>query len=126
MSRQCLTCGKRAYSDYCVQHKPRKPLNKLGKRGKQNKITSDRFRSTLNPDQIYYCYLQIHEYCPVTLTADQVVPEHVKSKSGSPELRDSLENIKKACTWCNGLKGSRSLENLAKEYPHLTKYLTNG
>lgn len=26
MSHQCTVCGKRAYSSYCVQHKPRKPI----------------------------------------------------------------------------------------------------
>ena len=28
MSKVCITCGKRAYSDYCVAHKPRKPLKR--------------------------------------------------------------------------------------------------
>jgi len=28
MAKVCLTCGKRAYSDYCVSHKPRKPLKR--------------------------------------------------------------------------------------------------
>ena len=26
MAKVCTVCGKRAYSDYCVQHKPRKPI----------------------------------------------------------------------------------------------------
>jgi len=123
MSRVCLTCGKRAYSAYCMQHKPRKPINKIGKRGKQNAKTSKLFRDTLNRLELHICYLQIHEYCPGTMLAEQVVPEHVKSKSGSPELRDDLNNIWKSCVWCNGLKGSRSLENLSTEFPHLKKYL---
>ena len=26
MATTCLTCGKRSYSDYCMQHKPKKPI----------------------------------------------------------------------------------------------------
>lgn len=29
MARHCIICSKRAYSDYCVQHKPRKPINQV-------------------------------------------------------------------------------------------------
>ncbi len=124
MSKHCLKCGKRAYSDYCMQHKPRKPISKIGKQGKLNQATSKEFRDSLEPDRIYVCYLQIHPYCLRQLRYEQVVPEHVEAKSRSPHLRHNLKNIWVSCVFCNGLKGSRSLENLAKEYPHLKKYLT--
>lgn len=32
MSKSCCICGKRAYSDYCFQHKPKKRIAQKGKR----------------------------------------------------------------------------------------------
>lgn len=31
MGKTCIVCGKRAYSDYCVSHKPRKRITQRGK-----------------------------------------------------------------------------------------------
>ena len=35
MSKQCSVCGKRAYSDFCMQHKPRKRIAQKGKQSKE-------------------------------------------------------------------------------------------
>lgn len=32
MSKSCQVCGKRAYSDFCMQHKPRKQITKKGRK----------------------------------------------------------------------------------------------
>lgn len=31
MSRYCIVCGNRAYSDYCFQHKPKKRITQKGR-----------------------------------------------------------------------------------------------
>lgn len=91
----------------------RTPIKKIGKQTKQWIIT----RATWirkNPPPIdgkyWLCYLQIHEWCPVKLTAETITLDHVISRSHAPGLRFNAENLKPACKWCNGEKGSRTLE----------------
>lgn len=49
--------------------------------------------------------------------------EHVEAKVRSPEKVFDVTNIKPACSWCNAIKGSKSLEELSEVYPQLEKYL---
>lgn len=113
MAKHCIVCKKKAYSDYCVHHKPRKLPNKFGKQAKKNaqttKIFRERIKSEADQYGMVYCYLQISPLCPKRLSLDQVVPEHVLPKSGNPELRHDQNNIKIACTFCNNEKGSKRL-----------------
>lgn len=112
MSWSCKTCGKRSYSDYCVQHKPRKPIKQRGKVAIANAKTTKEFLD-LNPpraDGYWTCYLQITPECPRNyLTMEYLVPEHVIPKSGSAKLRHDQSNIKVACSFCNTSKGSKRL-----------------
>lgn len=106
-----------------MTHKPRKPLQTrkpikaLGKRGKANQRTTARWREQ---NTEFICYLRISPLCLVFLDEQTAVPEHVipKSKSSQTDAHD-ITKIRAACTFCNELKGSRTLEKLAEEFPQL-------
>ncbi len=69
------------------------------------------------------CYLQISIMCPKKLTKHTMTLEHVKSKKSRPDLKYDLDNILPACSWCNYMKGSKSLDQLARIWPKLIKYI---
>lgn len=131
MSRQCQRCGKRAYSDYCVAHKPRKPLRTtkgsivpLGRRiGKQ--AAADRetklqwIQNNITEEGVWYCYLNIAPNCLRVLTIETLTIDHVIPKGRGLKYRHDPNNLKPACFWCNSLKGSRTIEALSTEFPHL-------
>lgn len=129
---KCKICNKRSYSDYCYLHKPYKPIKKQAKikrvsakTKKQNDILRIMWYRKNRPDQYgrWECYLQISSQCPVSLTRQTLTLEHVESKVRSPEKKFLVSNIKPSCSWCNRLKGSKSLEELARVYPRLQKYI---
>jgi len=115
MSKTCTypDCMRGCYGEFCLMHKPRKPINKFGKQAKKNAKTTkefiERLKSEADQYGTVYCYLQISPLCPKRLSLDQVVPEHVLPKSGNPELRHDQSNIKAACIFCNNMKGSQRL-----------------
>ena len=69
------------------------------------------------------CYLQISSMCPKSLSRNLLSLEHVKPRSKNPELKYKIENIKPSCLSCNEMKGSRTIEELSKIWPHLLKYM---
>lgn len=120
-------CDRGTYGEFCMMHKPRKPIqtrtriNPIGKRGKRNQDTTRRWREQ---NTEFTCYLRISPMCLIHLDEQTAVPEHVKPKSKSTqEEAHDITKIRAACTFCNQLKGSRTLESLAKEYPHLQRLL---
>lgn len=129
----CKICGSYwHYQSFCSR-KPQTQINrnKLGKIRPRNK-TVQREREFKNqylqdnpPDQwgYYLCYLQIHPLCPKRLTVEQMTLEHIIPAGRGEKYKYDPKNIKPACAFCNGLKGSRTLEALAKDYPHLKVYL---
>lgn len=118
MARTCTVCGKRAYSDYCVQHKPRNPIKSLKKplqhiplpsprkrikqKAKQGLLwdaTRDRwFKEHQAP---YICH-----YCGKFLPRKQTTLDHKIPRSRAPELRHDFDNLVPCCYSCNSLKGS--------------------
>lgn len=113
MARTCKRegCNRNCYGEYCLLHKPRKPIPRVGKVAKKNAETSREFFKQNKPDQYgyYTCYLQIHEWCPKRMRPEDTYPEHVIPKSGDPSKRNDQSNLKPACHWCNGMKGSRRI-----------------
>lgn len=128
MAKQCTVCGKRAYSDYCVRHKPRKPIavNKPLPRPTKRirseavKTREKRLETTAKwfehnpPDRNgnWHCYISKHPQCPRILTVDTIVLEHDLSKARRKDLQFDITNIHPACAFDNKAKGSLS----AKEY----------
>jgi hypothetical protein len=125
MSKTCQRegCDRGCYGEFCMQHKPRKAiqtrtrLNPIGKRGLANQQTTKAWREQ---NTEFVCYLRISPMCLINLDEQTAVPEHVKpkSKSTQAEVHD-ITKIRAACTFCNALKGSRTIESLAKDFPHL-------
>lgn len=90
----------------------RTPIKKIGKQAKQWFITRATWirKNPPDADGYWYCYLQIHEWCPVKLTLGTLTLDHVISRSHDPKLRFNLQNLKPSCKYCNVEKGSRSIE----------------
>lgn len=116
----CLVCNKRAYSDYCVQHKPKKPIkssikplkrtplppprkriNQRGKVAKQWTETRNQWFID-NPAEFYVCYL-----CKKLIPKNETTLDHKIPRSRSPSLRFDPSNLAPCCWTCNGAKGSR-------------------
>lgn len=128
MAKQCTVCGKRAYSDYCVQHKPRKPIavrTPLPRptkhiRPEATKTRDKRLAATAAwfeqnpPDRNgnWRCYISKHPQCPKVLNRRTLVLEHDLSKARRKDLQFDVTNIHPACAFDNKAKGSLS----AKEY----------
>lgn len=96
--------------------KKRTPLKRIGKHTKQWYITRATWIKN-NPadDEGYWdCYLQIHPWCPKRLTIDTLTLDHVVARSRDPSKRFSADNLRPACTYCNEMKGSRSLDELKR------------
>jgi 5-methylcytosine-specific restriction endonuclease McrA len=72
------------------------------------------------PDEWGYwlCYLRISPRCLVRIDLDQLTIDHV-----IPRSRHKDTKLMPCCTFCNSLKGSRSLETLLQEYPHLNNVI---
>ena len=126
MAQTCNKCGKRSYSKLCFRHKPKAKIKRVSdKKALKNNLLRKKWYKKNPPDQFerWECYLQISEYCPVRLTKGMLTLEHVEAKVRSPEKVYDVRNIKPACSYCNKLKGSKSLEELSVTYPQLNKYI---
>lgn len=123
MAKGCTSCGSPDHTQFYCRSTPRKPietksrLKPIGKRGKKNQDTTRRWREQ---NTEFICYLRISPRCLIHLDEHTAVPEHVnpKSKSSQDDAHD-ITKIRAACTFCNELKGSRTITTLAETYPHL-------
>jgi len=104
-------CGKCSYN---LHAKPRKPMKRLGKVGKQ--WLADRAEWVTNnpPDHQGYwaCYLQISPQCLGRMDLDQLNVEHMARRTRHPEQRRDQSYLRPACGPCNELKGSKDLEEI--------------
>lgn len=124
----CRTWGGKgkAGKDPVDKLKMYKPLRNESKKSHSKRMSTRRVWFENNPPDEngnYICYLQISSMCPKTLSKQLLTLEHVQPKTKAPELKYDTSNIRPACTWCNRSKASRSLEQLAKIWPHLQVYL---
>lgn len=132
----CKYCGEIGHYEAWCFYKPRKPIKVKTKthapkpkikpesdktRSKRLKLRRAFFRQY--PDGVFTCYLQISANCMKELNTGTVLLEHVKPRVRYPNLTYEVKNVKPSCSFCNGLKGSRELEQLAKIYPQLKRYL---
>lgn len=92
----------------------RTPIKKIGKQTKQWFVTRATWIKNNPPDKdgYWYCYLQIHPWCPVRLDIEHLTLDHVVSRSHDPKKRFSADNLRPACKYCNSEKGSRSLDQI--------------
>jgi len=92
-----------------------KPINRVGKQTKHWLITRATWIKKHPPaidGKYWLCYLQIHPWCPVRLDIEHLTLDHVVSRSRDASLRFNQDNLQPACIYCNGEKGSRSLDQV--------------
>lgn len=119
--KPCSYCGKTNHNSLQCFDKPRVPLKKKKLETYEKELETKHGWFKANPGPSYECYLQISELCPKLLTRDTVIQEHMIPKSRGEKYKYDIKNIRPACEFCNFIKGSRTLENLAKDYPSLTR-----
>lgn len=124
----CKYCDSDNHFSIDCLDKPRGPLKstkqvryRLGKNAAKDIEFKNQWIQDNPPPWI--CYLQIHPWCPYKLDVYNMTLEHVEPKSKAPGKRHSKKNIRPACEFCNNLKGSRSLEQIIINYPHVEQML---
>ena len=119
---KCKNCGQIGhYQTFCF-YQVHEPIKKESEKAKVKRImTKRRWLKENPPDENgqWTCYLQISAYCLKKLTKYTLTLEHVEAKVRRQELKYNTKNIRPACSWCNKLKGSRSLAELAIDFPHV-------
>ena len=105
---QCLICHKRAYSEYCVQHKPRKPivlrkpLPPPKKRIKQRGKGYDKYELFKHTVAIPYLDATFGRKCQVCGTSQNNLDiNHIKKRGSHPELKYELTNLEYVCRKCH-------------------------
>lgn len=121
--KPCKHCGLKGHFSYACYQNPkrtlkqlkRSPINKVGKQTKQWLVTRASWIRH-NPPPIegkyWMCYLRIHPWCPGRIDVAHLTLDHVVSRSRDPSKRFTADNLKPACIYCNGEKGSKSLDQV--------------
>ena len=97
---KCLKCGKRAYSEYCLQHKKRKPITKYGKEAK-------RYTEFRKEVAIPYLDRQFGHKCRMCSRTDGLELDHIHSRGSRPELKYQISNLQWLCFDCHRKKTDR-------------------
>lgn len=94
MGMACMICGKRAYSEYCVQHKPRKPITQHGKRA----IAYETWR-----DEVAIPYLDSHfgHFCAWCNATENLDVDHIKTRGSRADLKMDVNNVRFLCRSCH-------------------------
>lgn len=123
--KPCKYCKLKGHFPYQCPYNPKKAIQRkkgikrtrikrVGKKTKQWFITRATWIRKNPPDKngYWYCYLQIHPWCPVKLTLETLTLDHVVSRSRDASKVFSKDNLRPACKYCNEKKGSKSLEQV--------------
>lgn len=125
--KPCRYCHQMGHWSFqCFQKPGRKVIAPESNMARTQRIrTANRWFKENPPDEngYWYCYLQISVSCPYKLTRRLVQLEHVYPKVKRPDLKYNTRNIKPACPFCNKLKGSRTVDQLARSFPSLAKLI---
>lgn len=90
----CVVCGKRAYSNYCARHKPRKPITKQGKRYREY----EQWKRTIAIPFLDESFGHVCDWegCGATENLDV---DHIKTRGSRPDLKMNLTNIRYLCRY---------------------------
>lgn len=129
----CKICGKKSESQFCVLHKPRKPLNKkpINKISDKGKIKKEEKKEIQKEDWLFYDdiwhhRLHICEHCEKWIGNDEPLTtyfDHILEKSKHPHLRHVKENIWLLCPDCHSAKTNGYLTQKMKDKIEQTKKL---
>lgn len=109
----CTVCNKRAYSEYCVAHKPRKPIQtktvpKRGKRPKQQSVREiqyQQWKEEIARPYLVKLYNNVCSCCGREAGINEKLDiEHTLNKGSHPELKRDLDNLTLMCRPCHRLK----------------------
>lgn len=90
MSKTCLYCGKRSYNDYCMQHKPRKPIPQKGKRT----IEYEKWRDEVARPYLVKKYGRRCAACGGKRCGNKRLDvDHIKNRGSHYHLRMDLKNV---------------------------------
>lgn len=128
-SKPCKLCGSMWHTAFGCKYRPKKPLKNSAtplrlespkNRQKRLKMSQAWFRANPSDKDGYWeCYLRISRLCPIKLRRETITLEHVYAKVRRPDLKYEPLNLKPSCSFCNKMKGSRSVAQLAKVFPHI-------
>ena len=93
----------------------RKPIKKESTKARKLRLEANKMFYRLNPsnaDGNWFCYLGIAPNCTFVLNNRTLVIEHVIPRVKSRKDKYNPHNLKPACTHCNELKGSWTLQQL--------------
>lgn len=117
---KCKTCGKNAESEYCFQHKPRKPLPKA----KMSSFPVKKLDNSRNISDMNAFFLQVWngrkehkcENCGKWLGKEPLsyMFDHLLEKSKHPELKYEEDNIMLVCLECHNNKTRGFLTDLVR------------
>lgn len=118
--KPCKLCKELGHFTYQCRLRPRKelkrtPIKKIGKTTQRWLDTRAQWIADHPPTvegKYWLCYLRIHPWCPVRIDRDHMTLDHVVSRSHAPGLRFEADNLRPACSYCNTMKGSRSLDSV--------------
>ena len=120
---KCKTCGKNADSEYCFQHKPRKPLTKTKMLNTFNKNVKN-VDNKRNISDMNAFFLQVWknrkqhdcENCGKWLGKEPLsyMFDHLLEKSKYPELKYEEDNIMLVCLECHDNKTRGFLTDLVR------------
>lgn len=121
----CKYCKKEGYhSQLMCFNKPRRPIKSKVDLTWRDTVSKWKLANPPNLNGNWICYLQISKMCLGRIDKHSLTLDHVIPKSRGIEYKYDINNLKPCCMPCNSLKGSRTLENLSKDYPQLKGYLT--
>ena len=113
--KYCDDCDITHYPIMCF-NKPRVRLRTISTKTLSKTQATRHLWLKLNPPTeqgFWICYLNISPFCLLKLTQATLKLDHVKARSRYPELKYDVSNLRPACEFCNDMKGSRDLEELA-------------
>lgn len=122
--KYCNNCGVTHTPIMCFS-KPRKSLKIKHDLTWDQTVAKWKLANPPNLNGNWVCYLQIAPLCPGKIDRHQLTLDHVIPKSRGKQYKYDYLNLRACCVYCNSLKGSRTLESLAHEYPHLEALLAD-
>jgi len=84
-------------------------MRRIGKKGKIWIALRKQWIKDNPPDEwgLWTCYLQIHPWCPKRIDRQRLTLDHEEQG-----IKRSQSKLSPACVYCNGMKGSRSYEQI--------------